>query len=206
MATFTLSALYEKAFGVPRGNAFNADAIRRYDGQEDASNSFGFPDASLGGEAENEFVTVRKSILGNNYNGQQLFMPIKIGGLILPNEPTLTITGRKTIVETALVGSTRRGTVKELISVEDYQLTVRGICINVHQSQYPEDQVKGIHDLFLQNVAHKIQCGLTSLLGIYRVVVKEISFPEMIGVQHAQAYQLTMVSDEDFILELDERQ
>jgi Domain of unknown function (DUF6046) len=205
MAEFSISIpdLYERAFGVKRGNEFNQNEV--YLGLYSPPP---FPDLPKNNEAEGEFVNVRNSILGRGYNGQQLFMPVKIGNLVLPNEPTLAITGRKTIVETVLVGSsTRRGTVKELISVEDYQLTIRGVCINANQPHvYPEDQVKFINDLYLQDVAHKILCGLTSLLGIYRVVIKDISFPEMIGVQHAQAYQITMVSDEDFILELDERQ
>jgi hypothetical protein len=111
------------------------------------------------------------------------------------------ITGKKTIVETALAGSFKRGTVKELISIDDYEITIRGIAVNSESKlTYPEDQVKAIHDLYLLNESHFIESGLTSLLGIDKLVIKEITFPEMIGVQHAQAYELKCVSDEDFEL------
>jgi hypothetical protein len=45
-------------------------------------------------------------------------------------------------------------------------------------------------------------CALTNLLGIYRLVITSFELPEMIGIQHAQAYQFTCISDEDFLLEL----
>jgi hypothetical protein len=135
--------------------------------------------------------------------GQSIFMPIRLGGVLLPNEPTIRITGQKTIVETALAGSTRRGTVKELISVDDYQVLIRGIAINYSSKLiYPEDQVKALHDLYLKNESLLIECALTNLLGIYRLVIKSVDFPEMVGVQHAQAYEFTCISDEDFDLEI----
>jgi len=34
-------------------------------------------------------------------------------------------------------------------------------------------------------------------------VIKQFSLPEMIGIQHAQAYELICVSDEDFELNID---
>jgi len=135
--------------------------------------------------------------------GQLVFMPMMIGGVLLPNEPSVTIVGQKTIVETALAGSTRRGTVKELISVDDYQVTIRGIALNyASKLVYPEDEVKAIRDLYEKNQSLVVESALTNLFGIYRLVIKSASFPEMVGIQHAQAYELVCVSDEDFELEI----
>ena len=103
-----------------------------------------------------------------------------------------------------MVGSTRRGTVKELISMDDWVVTIRGIALNYKSvAVYPEDQVKQLRDLFERRESLKTESALTNLIGIYRLVIKEMFLPEMIGIQHAQAYEFQCVNDEDFILEID---
>lgn len=198
MINFNISQLFEQAFGVPMGKPYDTNQLEF--GKLDQPTDY----TVKGNNADSgEFVTVRNAINQNLPTGKPVFMPIKLGDLVLPNEPSMTISSRKNIVETSLVGSTRRGTVKELISIEDWSITIRGIAINYNsQSVYPEDIVKGLNNLYGRNEAIEIQSGLTSLLGIYRVVIQEVLFPEMIGVQHAQAYQFTCVSDEEFLLEL----
>jgi len=134
--------------------------------------------------------------------GTALFMPCMIGGIQLPNEPIITINIKKKVVETPLYGSKRKGTVKEIISIEDYIMSIKGVAINYNDSvNYPSDQVEQLNELFLKNEALEIICPLTQLLGIEYIVIKNFALPEMIGVQHAQAYQFAAVSDEEFILE-----
>ena len=201
MATqFNISSLFQQAFGVSRGMPYDENRIA----DQEFAEAPKFPDALSGDSLEgNEFVNVRSAISANLPTGQRIFMPIKIGDLVLPNEPSISLVSRKNIVSTPLSGSTRRGTVKELINIEDWAITIRGIAINFDsKNYYPEDQVKGLNDLYKQNEALAIQCALTSLLGIYRVVIREFNLPEMVGIQHAQAYQFVLESDEDFILEL----
>lgn len=202
MATlnFDINSLFRNAFNLGRGEKFDSNQI-----DENQFTKAGvFPDSVEPIDAEGEsFVTVRDSIVSRLPTGRPVFMPMRLGGLVLPNEPSISIASRKNIVETALVGSKRRGTVKELISIEDWQVTIRGIAINYASKEYyPEDIVKGLVDLYERNEALEVQCALTRLLGIYRLVIRDFSLPEMIGIQHAQAYQFTCTSDEDFILEI----
>jgi hypothetical protein len=191
----SISSLFERAFG-SRGGEFNSGLVlpKGIDHQQ-------YDDLTSIDETEvGEFVNVRDS-LKSSFLGQSLFMPVRLRDYQLPNEPTVLITGKKNIVKTALAGNTQSGTVKELISVEDYDIVIRGIAINTDSKfTYPEDQIKAIHELFLLNEAHFIDCGLTALLGIDKLVIEEITFPEMIGIQHAQAYELKCVSDNDFEL------
>ena len=134
--------------------------------------------------------------------GTALFMPCMIGGLQLPNEPIVSVSIKKKVVETALYGNKRKGTVKEIISTEDYQLKIKGVAVNYNDTvNYPRDVIEQINELFLRNEALEIVSPLTELLGIDFVVLKSLALPEMVGVQHAQAYQLSAVSDEEFILE-----
>lgn len=193
--------LFPQTFGVNRGKPFDGNQAQEPSIRKEAA----FEDLPKSDDQEGtEFVNVRNSLQAvNPLTGKAYFMPIRLGGVLLPNEPTIVITGRKNILETPLVGSTRKGTVKELISVEDYDITIRGVAINLKSNLvYPEDEVKRLHDLFNRNEALEIECALTNLFGIYRVVIKQVAFPEMRGLQHAQAYEFQCVSDEDFILEL----
>jgi hypothetical protein len=196
---FSIPNLFQRAFGIGRGKAYDGSKIDTDSGTVPKFENF--EDSTQEGT---EFLTVRNQLNARLADGRALFMPVRIGGVLLPNEPTVMLTRRKRIQETSLVGSKRRGTVKELISIEDWQITIRGICVNAKSAlYYPEDQVKSIIDLDGREEALDIECALMSLAGIYRVVIRESSFPEMIGIQHAQAYELKCVSDEDFILQID---
>lgn len=198
--SFDIGTLLNKAFGIGRGKPFDPGQIQEPTIREEQP----FPDAQPFDDAEGlEFVQMRNSIKSNLPTGQSVFMPVRLGGLVLPNEPSLIVNSRKNIIETALAGSARRGTVKELISIEDWSVTIRGVAINYGSKLvYPEDIVKDLRDLYERNESLEIMCALTNLLGIYRLVIREFDLPEMIGIQHAQAYQFICTSDEDFILEL----
>lgn len=198
--SFDIETILNRAFGIGRGRPFDPGQVQEPGIRQETPYDEFQPVTDQGGS---EFVQMRNSIRSNLPTGQSVFMPVRLGGVVLPNEPSLIIASRKNIVETALAGSTRRGTVKELISIEDWAVTIRGVAINYDSKVvYPEDLIKSLRDLYERNEALEIQCALTNLLGIYRLVIREFELPEMIGIQHAQAYQFTCTSDEDFILEL----
>ncbi len=198
-ATFDISALYQKAFGVGRGKPFDPNQANDI-GYVEVS----FPETIESDDEEGtEFVNMRNTLQATLPSGQALFMPVRLGGELLPNEPSLSLYMPKNVVKTSLAGSQRKGTVKELIGIDDYQITIRGLCINLQSKLvYPEDQVKLIRDLAEQKESLVIESALTNLLGVYRLVIESVSFPEMIGIQHAQAYELRCLSDEDFELEI----
>ncbi|MCA0234953.1 MAG: DUF6046 domain-containing protein [Bacteroidetes bacterium] len=197
---FSINALLERAFGIGRGLPFDSSKAETPQIRTEQP----FEDVPASNDQEGaEFMQMRLSVNSSLPTGQSVFMPMRLGGLVLPNEPSIIVSSRKNIVETALAGSSRRGTVKELISVEDWSVTIRGVVINYDSVLvYPEDEVKALRDLYNLNEALDVESALTNLLGIYRLVIKEFLLPEMIGIQHAQAYQFICTSDEDFILEL----
>jgi len=132
--------------------------------------------------------------------GVEYFMPVKLNNWQLPNEPVISISGKKTIVETPLAGNSRRGTVKELINTEDYEIKIKGVIINEKDDAYPLDEVAKLVKLFELNKSILIVNMLTDRLEITQVVIRSLDLPEMVGVQNAQSYVLSCVSDEDFIL------
>lgn len=123
----------------------------------------------------------------------------------LPNA-VIAISSRKVIVETPM--TERRGTVKELINIEDYEIVVKGFIIGA-SNEFPEAEVATLREVYEQNVALSIQCPLTDLFllrpgrnGSDKVVIKELKLPIVTGVKNIRPYELVMASDEGFSLVL----
>lgn len=151
--------------------------------------------------------------------GKKFFTTLTLKGIVqqeplvfeeftLPNEPLISISLAKTIVETATVGKYRKGTVKEYITTEDYQITLRGVCVNeVDFNKYPSEQVAELRRFFeINDSLEVIGNKFFELFGIRSIVLKEISLDEMAGQQGLQKYVITAVSDNDFFADLDERE
>ena len=118
--------------------------------------------------------------------------------------PIISVSSRKTIVETLL--TERRGTVKELINIRDYEIIVKGFIIG-SSNEFPEHDVTTLRTIYEQNAALSIKCPLTDIFllrpgrqGSDQVVIRELSFPAMKGVKNIRPYELRMVSDEPFNL------
>ncbi len=117
----------------------------------------------------------------------------------LPHEPLIRFSLRKNIVKTVTVGSKRKGTVKEYISADDYQIEFRGVCVDANNPyRYPSSQVDIIRKLSETNEAIEVSNDILRFFGIYKMVIESVSFSDMVGVPGAQAYQIRAISDEDF--------
>lgn len=149
------------------------------------------------------------------HNGHPYFQTLKVADkktgeqFVFPNEPLISLSLTKTIVETATVGKERRGTVKEYICTEDYELNIKGICINQEpekRDEYPTEQVQELQRLFeINDSLEVIENPFLLLFGVQNIVLKEISWEEMAGEQGLQKYTITAVSDQDFYADLTEK-
>lgn len=156
-----------------------------------------FPNLELGGLTP-DLNRLGNAIQGKNALGRPLFMDCIIDGQRLPNEPLITITGKKVIVETVIVGNEHKGTVKEFITTGDYNIKIEGICIEPGQKEYPQAQVESIIELINKNEALDFSNELAELFGINRLVIKDYGFGNMKGKPYSQSYYLSCVSDNDF--------
>jgi len=118
--------------------------------------------------------------------------------------PVISITSRKTIIETVL--TERRGTVKELINIQDYEIVIKGFIIGSN-GEFPEGEIATLRTIYEQNVPLSIQCPLTDIFllrpdrsGSDQVVITTLSFPPITGVKNVKPYEIRMVSDEPFNL------
>lgn len=138
-----------------------------------------------------------RAILGKDLLGRPFFDDFVIDGHRLPNEPLLTITGKKTIVETIVVGSDRKGTVKEFISAEDYSIKIEGVILG--NKEYPYIEVDKLVEICEQPAALPIQNDILNLFfRVNNIVIKDYGFGSMKGKPFSQSYYISAVSDEDF--------
>lgn len=143
--------------------------------------------------------------------GGQYFQTLKVSykgeQFVFPNEPLISMSLAKTIVETATVGKERKGTVKEYINTEDYVLNIRGVCVNPdYPDEYPTEQVQELQRLFEINDSVEVMNNLfLELFGIKNLVLKNIEWNEMAGQQGLQVYTVNAVSDSDFYADLAEK-
>ena len=133
----------------------------------------------------------KKDLLGNYY-----FMPVTFIHKGMEYEidcALVNITGKKNIIETALVG--RKGTIKELISIQDYQISITGAVIG--DGEWSEDGLDKINELYNINEAIELRCALTDVFLTEgdKVVITDLSIPQMQGVEYVQVVEIKCVSD-----------
>lgn len=129
------------------------------------------------------------------------FMPVVLGGVQLW-EPVIRLVARKTVVETPLVE--RDGSVKEIISMDDYIINIRGIIKN-NTGLWPDEEIGMLAELYRRNEAIPIISALTShfLNGNEYAVITNLNIPETPGYVESVRYEIECVSDIPFELELE---
>jgi hypothetical protein len=123
----------------------------------------------------------------------------------LPNEPLISVQGKKSIVMSSIDG--QDGTFKELYSVDDWRVVIQGICINDDSlsEEYPQEQLRKIKRIINVKSSLKVVNDMLTIFGINRLALVDYDFPSLPGVPSAQPYTLTFVSDNEFELELKNR-
>lgn len=130
--------------------------------------------------------------------GRWYFMPVWVkssafGELELPCA-VISVTGKKRIVETSLVG--HRGSVVELVGTESYEVDLSAALVGT-DGNYPEEQVRQMRDLYELNESVELICALTDLVfqNENRVVLKSIEFPAVGAVENVQVVKFTAQTD-----------
>ena len=204
--SFSIADLFEKTFGY-KTQAFDPlfDPVTG--------------DGGVNSLTRTEFGAHGSEYYADDALGREYFMPVKV--MYPDNEstsnaqadvlktwylpyPVISITSRKTIIETPL--TERRGTVKELINIQDYEIVIKGFIIN-RSNEFPEIDVTTLRSIYELNASLSIQCPLTDIFllrpdrsGSDQVVIYDLKFPAISGVKNIRPYELRMISDEPFNL------
>lgn len=148
----------------------------------------------------NERSLFDKPLYRENALGRMEFLPATLENITLPNS-LVSISGKKKIQETEMVGAD--GSVKEIISTEDFAIKI--ICTEIYpDNTWPEKTLHIINDLYRKNKTLTLQCPLTDIFlqAKDNVVITSISLPEMMGIENAQVFEIHLVSDTYFELEI----
>lgn len=160
----------------------------------------------------NEQVTqIKGSPLVADFLGKEIWLPVRFvnldsavfgqSELLLPHT-VIDIDLRKTIVKTSL--AERRGTVKELYSIDDYVITLKGFLID-EDRVWPEQEIELLNKLWNLNEAIEFDNALTNafLESDTRVVIEELKFPAVEnGMKHIRPFSMKLESDSVFTLDV----
>lgn len=120
--------------------------------------------------------------------------------LRLIDVPLITVTRAKNVVKTQMEG--KDGTVKEIISNDDYKINIRGILSNDTENKKPWDKIEEMNTTFNRNVTYQVTSKLFGKLGITDVVFENIDFTAIEGFVNLQPYSLNLMSDDPIELKL----
>jgi hypothetical protein len=114
----------------------------------------------------------------------------------------MSVTGKKNIIETPLIG--RKGSVKELISMGDYKISIAAF-LQGEDGQYPEEKITRLREIININETIELISAFTDLLldSEDKVVITDFSFPPTPGVEDGQAVKLELVTDKVFELTIE---
>jgi hypothetical protein len=205
-----LDLLFEQAFGY-RSSAFNrrftsvnsrpnrkeiSDYGTAYYASDGRGNEYYLPVAVLYDDASAE-----NNPPAGVEDTSQLYKPRQKWQL---PHPVISVNCGKKIIETALTD--RNGTVKEMVTTMDLQITIRGLLIG-HDGNLPEAEINKLWSLFELNKNIQLECALTDPMllraarkGSDNVVITNLQLPEIVGVKNVRPYLLQLKSDEPFNL------
>jgi len=161
--------------------------------------------------ARKEYSDIGQPFYATDISGVEFFLPVWINELLIPFA-VIGMTWKKKIVETEMPD--RAGSVNELISIADYQFTIRGILID-EKNNYPEKEIIEFHNLFKINssvvmrsvISDIVLKGKTSErnpIG-HAVIITEINWKALAAVEHVKPFELILKSDVSFDLLMNEK-
>lgn len=132
--------------------------------------------------------------------GTPIFQPLFINDWQFPNEPLVTISGAKKLIETVSAGGDND--VIEHISLGHYEIKIQGFCINMESDDMPEAEIRKLRELYEMRQSLEIKSPLLTLFGIELFAFKTITFPAVEGTQAIQGYEISGRSDKYINLKL----
>lgn len=201
-----LSKLFQRTFG-------NKPYVINKEGEISADTGEAYHIGKSITKAEQEF-TAKGSLIKEQYRGVEIMLPVRFFYATIPlmylPYCVVSITGKKTIVKTAL--AERKGTVKELFNIDDYTIGIKGFLIGKDR-KFPEAEINGLRELYEAKTAVQMDNALTNIFltdkdlpsdEIRRVVIESFDLPEVQGGrEHVRPFTMQLESDSVFTLELD---
>lgn len=152
------------------------------------------------------------STLYKRLHGIEVWLPIVFrdldntifeGGKLEINYATISISGSANWVETQL--AERRGSAKELYSINDYRITIKGFFID-QARVWPYDDLASLKKVHEAGQAFSLDNALTNIYipSEDKVVLKSFDLPAVEGKSnHVRPFSMQLASDSIFVLEIE---
>jgi hypothetical protein len=150
------------------------------------------------------------SYYGKDMLGRTVFMPVTflyqdtqaqvIGELIRPEQGVyfpyawVRIRSSKRIVETPL--TERRGTIKELINIEDYYISIQGFAMR-HDGSFSEEEIEALKTLYETNRPVHLRCIVSDIFllstengGQDKVVITDFDLRDNTRIEHVRGFEI----------------
>lgn len=105
-----------------------------------------------------------------------------------------TVRQSKNIIKTNIQGAEDGGTIKEYISLGDYEITIQGGIFGAN-GVYPAEQVANLREYLTAPVPLGIISPFLQQFEIFEVVVEDFSFPQRQGRQSEQLFEIQCSSN-----------
>ena len=107
---------------------------------------------------------------------------------------------RKMVVRTPMSGS--RGSVKEIVCLDDYDIKISGFIDSGRINQYPKALVVAFREYMEAPIAIRVHSQFLNNFGITNIVVQECVYKQKEGMRNLQFFEITACSDEDISINL----
>jgi hypothetical protein len=108
------------------------------------------------------------------------------------------VTLNNTIVSTPL--NKRKGSVKEFIQAQDYNIEISGQLISDKQNAFPLQEFKDLIEILEETEQIEISNVYVNTFGVCRVVLKSYTFDKSTKFVNTVSFKLSLLSDEDYNL------
>lgn len=107
----------------------------------------------------------------------------------------IDVSQQKQIIKTPIQGVS--GTVKEYISMGDYQIKVRGALVDQSAQRYPQEQAQQLREfLEVEDTIGVASRFLNDIFEVQDIVIESFSFPQVEGFQNVQLFEFSAISDD----------
>lgn len=114
----------------------------------------------------------------------------------LPVEPVVSLRGKRNVAISNVLKKTRRGSIKEYWSIDDYEITITGALWTNAEGVYPAEQVARLKKILESKEPVMIESMLTDAFGVHYIVPLSWDFGDDKGVEW-QNYRITAISDNE---------
>jgi hypothetical protein len=106
------------------------------------------------------------------------------------------------IIEETFLKGRRAGSVKEVIGLDDFYITIRGFIINYESLDYPTEAVEAFRNLIKLPTELQVESPFLNMFDINEMVIFDRNIPQIEGSLHYQPFTLMCKSNEPYTLEL----